>query len=101
MGRANRFSLGQTPTDGSSNGFIDEMNLTRTNHAGFTHGAALDAGHGARDPHHQKRSDDPAPFIALGDKGFEHLLSGVKISDDAITQSPCRADVAWGSTQHQ
>ena len=77
------------------------MHFPRTGHAGFTHGAALHARHAARNPYHQTRSDDSAPLIALGDEGFEHLLSGIKVSDDAITQRAHSADVSWGAAQHQ
>ena len=99
--RSDRLRDRQTGTDGSGNGFIDEMNLTRTGHPGFADGPALHTRHTTGNPNHQTRGHDAPAFIALGDEGFEHLFGSIEIGDDAIPQRPNGTDVARGPAQHQ
>ena len=99
--RAHGFRHRQAGTDGRCHGLVDQVHLTGTGQAGFTHGPALHAGDAAGDADHQAGGHDAAAFIALLDEGLDHLLGGVEIGDDAIAQRAHGADVAGGAAEHE
>ena len=99
--RPNGLSDRKARTDGGCHRFINKVNLARPSHACFADGSTLHTGDATGDAHNQTRGHDAAALIALGDEGFEHLLSGIEIRDHPVTQRTYGPDVSRGAAEHQ